>query len=104
MTVVNAPIHPGERLAEMLEELGVSQYRLAKTIGVPPVRINDIVHCRRSITADTALRIGRALRMTPEFWLNLQRMYDLEVARAKTDLGSIEPLVELPDGFPPLPE
>ena len=88
----------------MLEELGVSQYRLAKTIGVPPIRINDIVHCRRSITADTALRIGRALRMTPEFWLNLQRMYDLEVARAKTDLGSIEPLVELPDGFPPLPE
>ena len=102
MTVVNAPIHPGEHLAEMLEELGVSQYRLAKTIGVPPVRINDIVHCRRSVTADTALRIGRALRMTPEFWLNLQRMYDLEVARAKTDLSSIEPLVESPDGFPPL--
>ena len=62
------------------------------------------MHCRRGVTADTALRIGRALRMTPEFWLNLQRMYDLEVARAKTDLGSIEPLVELPDGFPPLPE
>ena len=104
MTAAAPPIHPGEHLSEMLEELGVSQYRLAKAIGVPPIRINDIVHCRRSITADTALRIGRALRMTPEFWLNLQRMYDLEVARAKTDLGSIEPLVELPDGFPPLPE
>ena len=104
MTVASAPIHPGEHLAEMLEELGVSQYRLAKTIGVPPVRINDIVHCRRGVTADTALRIGRALRMTPEFWLNLQRMYDLEVARAKIDVSAIEPLVELPDGFPPLPE
>ena len=104
MTVVNAPIHPGEHLAEMLEELGVTQYRLAKTIGVPPVRINDIVHGRRGVTADTALRIGRALRMTPEFWLNLQRMYDLEVARAKIDVSAIEPLVELPDGFPPLPE
>ena len=102
MTAAAPPIHPGEHLAEMLEELGVSQYRLAKAIGVPPIRINDIVHCRRGVTADTALRIGRALRMTPEFWLNLQRMYDLEVARAKTDLSAIEPLVESPDGFPPL--
>ena len=87
-------IHPGEHLAEILEELGISQYRLAKTIGVPPIRINDIVHCRRSITADTALRIGQALGMTPEFWLNLQRMYDLDVARASTDTSAIESLVE----------
>ena len=86
-------IHPGEHLAEFLEELGITQYRLAKTIGVPQVRIHDIVHRRRSITADTALRLGRALAMTPEFWLNLQRMYDLGVARAKTDLSTIEPLV-----------
>ena len=86
-------IHPGEHLAEFLEELGITQYRLAKTIGVPQVRIHDIVHRRRSITADTALRLGRALTMTPEFWLNLQRMYDLGVARAKTDLSTIEPLV-----------
>ena len=90
------PIHPGEHLAEYLEELGITQYRLAKTIGVPQVRIHDIVNCRRSITADTALRIGQALGMTPEFWLNLQRMYDLEVARAKTDLTAIEPLVKVP--------
>ena len=90
-----SPIHPGEHLAEMLEELGISQYRLAKAIGVPPIRINDIVRCRRSITADTALRIGQALSMTPEFWLNLQRMYDLEVARSSTDTRAIEPLVEL---------
>ena len=88
-----APIHPGEHLAEMLDELGISQYRLAKTIGVPARRINEIVHGRRSITADTALRIGRALGMTPEFWLNLQRMYDLDIARTAVDLGDIERLV-----------
>ena len=88
------PIHPGEHLAEVMQELGITQYRLAKTIGVPQIRIHDIVHCRRSITADTALRIGRALGMTPDFWLNLQRMYDLDNARAATDLSFIEPLVE----------
>ena len=92
MTTI-APIHPGEHLAEIIEELGITQYRLAKTIGVPQVRIHDIVRCRRSITADTALRIGRALSMTPDFWLNLQRMYDLDVARSKTDVSTIEPLV-----------
>ena len=85
--ITATPIHPGEHLAEILEELGISRYRLAKTIGVPPIRINDIVHCRRSITADTALRIGKALGMTPEFWLNLQRMYDLDLARASVDTG-----------------
>ena len=89
------PIHPGEHLAEVLSELGITQYRLAKTIGVPQVRIHDIVHCRRSLTADTVLRIGKALGMTPDFWLNLQRMYDLDVARATTDVSAIESLVEL---------
>ena len=63
-------------------------------MGVPPIRINDIVRRRRSITADTALRIGQALGMTPEFWLNLQRMYDLDIARASTDTSAIESLVE----------
>ena len=87
-------VHPGEHLAEILAELGISPYRLAKAIGVPPVRIHDIVHCRRSITADTALRIGQALGMTPEFWLNLQRMHDLDVARSSTDTSSIEILVD----------
>ncbi|MDE0667851.1 MAG: HigA family addiction module antitoxin [bacterium] len=82
-------------LAEIMEELGITQYRLAKAVGVPQIRIHDIVHCRRSITADTALRIGRALGMTPEYWLNLQRMHDLDVARAKTDVSTIEPLVEV---------
>ena len=92
--VIAPPIHPGEHLTEILAELGISQYRLAKAIGVPPIRIHDIVHCRRSITADTALRIGQALGMTPEFWLNLQRMYDLDLARASTDTSGIEILVE----------
>ena len=88
------PIHPGERLADILQDLGVSQYRLAKAIGVPPVRISQIVRGKRAITADTALRIGQALRMTPDFWLNLQRMHDLEAACAATDVTAIAPLVE----------
>lgn len=95
MTIAE-PIHPGEHLSEILDELGITQYRLAKAIGVPQVRIHDIVHCRRSITADTALRIGQALGMTPDFWLNLQRMHDLDVARSRTDVSAIEPLVEVP--------
>ena len=94
MTNTAEPIHPGEHLLEIMEELGITQYRLAKTIGAPPIRIHDIVHCRRSITVDTALKIGKALGTTPEFWLNLQRMYDLDVARATTDVSEIEPLVK----------
>lgn len=94
MAALAEPIHPGEHLSQILTKLGITQYRLAKAIGVPPVRINDIVHCRRSITADTALRIGRALEMSAEFWMNLQRMYDLDVARASTDTSWIEPLVD----------
>ncbi len=104
MTVTASAIHPGEHLAEILDELGISQYRLAKAIGVPAVRINEIVHRRRGVTADTALRVGRALRMTPEFWLNLQRMYDLEVARASVDVDAIEPLIEPLDEPLPSPE
>ena len=88
------PTHPGEHLAEFLEELGISQYRLARAIEVPPIRINAIVKRRRSITTDTALRIGRAFGTTPDYWLNLQRMYDLDVARATTDISNIEPLAE----------
>ena len=88
------PIHPGEHLAEILDELGISRYRLAKAIGVPPIRINQIYHCRRNITADTAIRIGHALGTSAEFWLNLQRMYDLEVARSAVNLDSIDVLVE----------
>lgn len=75
-----APIHPGEILMEeFLEPMGISQYRLAKDISVPPRRINEIVHGKRSITADTALRLGRFFGMSPHFWLNLQTRYDLEM-------------------------
>ncbi len=74
------PIHPGEILMkEFLEPMGISQYRLAKDISVPPRRINEIVHGKRSITADTALRLGRFFGMSPQFWLNLQTRHNLEV-------------------------
>lgn len=77
------PIHPGEiLLTEFLEPLGVSQYRLAKNINVTARRINEVVHGRRAITADTALRLGRFFSMEAEFWLNLQSHYDMEVAQA----------------------
>ncbi len=75
------PIHPGEILIEeFLKPMGISQYRLAKDISVPPRRINEIVHGKRSITADTALRLGRFFEIAPQFWLNLQNRFDLEVA------------------------
>ncbi len=77
-----APIHPGEILvAEFLEPMGISQYRLAKDIGVTPRRVNEIVHGRRAITADTALRLARFFGMEAQFWLNLQARYDMETAR-----------------------
>ena len=73
------PIHPGEILIEeFLKPMGISQYRLAKDISVPPRRINEIVHGKRSITADTALRLGRFFEIAPQFWLNLQNRFDLE--------------------------
>lgn len=75
-----APVHPGEVLLEdFLHELEISQYRLAKDIGVPARRINEIVHGARSITADTALRLGHYFGNSPRFWLNLQNQYDLDV-------------------------
>lgn len=75
------PVHPGEiLLKEFLEPMGISQYRLAKDIGVTPRRINEIAHGRRAITADTALRFGRFFGMEAQFWMNLQSHYDMEVA------------------------
>ncbi|QQR75041.1 MAG: HigA family addiction module antidote protein [Holophagales bacterium] len=75
-----APIHPGEVLLEdFLKPLSLSQYRLAHDIGVPARRINEIVLGKRSISADTALRLSRYFRNTARFWLNLQSRYDLEV-------------------------
>ena len=76
------PVHPGEILLEdFLEPLDISQYRLAKEMNVYPRKINEIVHGKRSITADTALRLSRFFGTTAELWMNLQALYDLEKAR-----------------------
>ena len=81
------PIHPGEvLLADFLEPLGLSQYRLAHGISVPPRRINEIVHGKRAVSADTALRLARYFGTSEQFWLNLQARHDLEVERDR--LGS----------------
>ena len=81
-------------MEEFLEELGVSQHKLAVAIGVPPRRINEIVHGKRRITADTALRLAKFFGTSPAFWLNLQTMYDLDVSAEAlgTSLELIEPL------------
>ena len=76
------PVHPGEiLLEEFLNPLGISQYRLAKDISVPPRRINEIVHGKRAVTPDTALRLARFFGTTGQFWLNLQSRYELELER-----------------------
>jgi antitoxin HigA-1 len=80
-------IHPGEvLLEEFLKPMEISQYKLAQSISVPARRINEIVHGKRSVSADTALRLGRFFKMSAEFWINLQSHYDLEVQSDK--LGS----------------
>ena len=80
------PVHPGEILMEeFLKPMGISQYRLAVDISVPPRRINEIVHGKRAITADTSLRLSRYFGTSEGFWMNLQTRYDLELR--KDDLG-----------------
>ena len=74
------PIHPGEHLRIDLEELGMSQAALARALGVPKNRISQIINGDRGISADTALRLARWMGTTPQYWLNLQMMYDLRVA------------------------
>ena len=89
------PVHPGEILSEeFLIPLKISQYRLAKDINVPPRRINEIVHGKRSITADTALRLSRYFGLSERFWLNLQTRYDIEVEKEKLK-GRIESEVKV---------
>jgi addiction module HigA family antidote len=89
------PITPGEiLLEEFLIPLGISQYRLAKTIGVPPRRINEIVHGKRRITPETGLRMSRALGLSDRYWLNVQLDYDVEVEvdQHTAELDAITPL------------
>jgi addiction module HigA family antidote len=77
------PIHPGELLRDELEEIGTSLNELARALRVPMNRISGLVNGRRSITADTAMRLARYFGTSPQFWLNLQTVYDLEVAGIK---------------------
>jgi len=89
------PIHPGEVLMEdFVEAFGITQNKLAVSIGVPLRRINEIVHGKRAITADTALRLGRYFGISPQFWLNLQAQYELEIAedRISEQIDAITPL------------
>lgn len=89
------PIHPGEILMEdFIEGFGITQHRLAVAIGVPPRRVNEIVHGKRGITADTALRLGKYFGIEPQFWLDLQSRYELELAkdRVADQVADIKPL------------
>lgn len=96
MSTAHEVIHPGEiLLEEFLIPLGISQYRLTRAIDVPPRRINEIVHGKRSISPDTALRLSRALSTSDRFWLNLQTRYDLErqLEAHGAELDKIVPLI-----------
>lgn len=91
-----APIHPGEVLFEdFLEPLGLSQYRLAQDITVPPRRINEIVHGKRAVSADTALRLARYFGTSERFWLNLQARFDLETERDRLGDRLVEEVMVL---------
>lgn len=74
------PVHPGAYLKELLDELALSQYRLAKDIGVPAMRINYIINGKRPVNAELALRLGRYFGQNPRYWLNLQSRYDMDLA------------------------
>ena len=91
--MVREPIHPGEILADELEELGISAAELARKIKVPSNRISQILSGKRSITADTALRLGKWFSTGPKIWLNLQQAYDLDLAKLQLgqDLKGIKP-------------
>jgi len=95
------PVHPGEILREeFMQPLGISQNRLGRDLGVSPRRINEIVHAKRSITADTALRLSRYFGTSAEFWLDLQTDYDLDLARDELE----EKITREVKHFSPAPE
>ena len=87
------PIHPGEHLADELQELGISARELARELKVPVTRVTEILRGRRGITGDTALRLGRYFQVSPDFWMNLQKLYEIDLARRQIgeDLASIMP-------------
>lgn len=86
------PIHPGQHLRDYMEGAEVTQYRLAKETHVPAIRISEIVKGKRSISADTAIRLGRFFGTSAQFWMNLQSRYDLDVAASQKDYSDIIPV------------
>jgi addiction module HigA family antidote len=91
------PIHSGVYLKELLNELKISQYRLAKELGVPAMRINLVVNCKRPVTADLALRLGRYVGQNPRYWMNLQSRYDMDVAEdalSERVMCEVRPLIK----------
>ncbi|MGA2600102.1 MAG: HigA family addiction module antitoxin [Bryobacteraceae bacterium] len=100
--MARTPIHPGEILGDELEETGLSAKRLADLIQVPPNRMYQILAGKRNMTADTALRLGRYFGMSPDFWMNLQSAYELDLARRQ--LGkAVERIPRRTDRNEPLP-
>ncbi len=94
------PVHPGVYLKELLNELKISQYRLAKEIGVPAMRVNLVVNCKRPVTADLALRLGRYFGQHPRYWINLQSRYDMDVAEDalfERVMSEVRPLIKSGD-------
>jgi antitoxin HigA-1 len=95
MSTMFPPVHPGEiLLEEFLKPFGISQYRLAHDIGVPPRRINEIVHGKRAISADTALRLSRYFGLSERYWMNLQARYDTELEKDRLE-GRLEQKVRV---------
>ncbi|MFA5172257.1 MAG: HigA family addiction module antitoxin [Sulfuriferula sp.] len=91
------PIHPGDYLAEILEELHISQASFARTIGVSPMRISLVIQGKRPVTAELALLFAKAFEQTPQYWLNLQAGYDIKIAEKSVfnRLGSIHSLAHV---------
>jgi antitoxin HigA-1 len=90
-------IHPGEFLAEILDELGISQTKFARAVGVSPMRVSHVINGTRPVTAELALLFGKALNQSPEYWINLQSAYDLAVARSAVgqQLQKLQPLPQV---------
>jgi len=95
--MARTPIHPGEHLAEQLSELGMSAAELGRRLGVPTNRITSILNAQRAITGDTALRLGHFFGTSADFWLNLQKVYELRVAEKKLG-ATLSKLPKLSDG------
>ena len=101
--MARSAIHPGEHLAEQLKEMGMSAAELARNLHVPTNRITEIVKGQRAITGDTALRLGHFFGTSPEFWLNLQKIYELRLAEKKTgetikDLPTLAQVMDKQEG------